>query len=174
MLGQLKQLEDRWQLRFTRRLHHAPEKVWRALVEPEHLEAWFPTTIEGGREPGARLTFTFRDDEAPQMNGEMIAYEPHSLLEFEWGGDVLRFELQPDEDGTLLTLYDSFEKLGKGARDAAGWHVKLDQLEHHLAGETPPPEETAWKAVHTEYVQMLGPEAATIGPPKEALDKTER
>jgi hypothetical protein len=108
------------------------------------------------------------------MNGEMIAYEPHSLLEFEWGGDVLRFELQPDEDGTLLTLYDSFEELGKGARDAAGWHVKLDQLEHHLAGVTPPPEETAWKAVHTEYVQMLGPEAATIGPPEEALDKTER
>jgi uncharacterized protein YndB with AHSA1/START domain len=173
MLGQLKQVEDRWQLRFTRKLHHAPDKVWRTLVEPEHLEAWFPTTIEGDRAEGAPLRFSFRKDEAPQMHGEMTTYEPYSLLEFNWGGDVLRFELEPDEGGTVLTLFHTFDELGKAARDAAGWHIKLDQLEHHLAGDEPPAEEGAWKAVHAKYVESLGPEAATIGAPKEFLDKTE-
>jgi len=34
-------------LRFVRWLPHPPGKVWRALTEPEHLAAWFPTTVEG-------------------------------------------------------------------------------------------------------------------------------
>jgi len=171
MLGQLKQLEDRWQLRFARELHHSPDKVWRALVEPEHLEAWFPTTMEGDRAAGAPLKFSFREHEAPPMDGEMITYQPPSVLEFKWGEDILRFELQPVEDGTLLTLYDTFDKLGRAARDAAGWHVCLDILELHLLGGDPPDQGRAWKDVHAQYVEALGPDAATIGPPEEFLDK---
>jgi uncharacterized protein YndB with AHSA1/START domain len=173
MLGQLKQLEDRWQLRFARELHHSPDKVWRALVEPEHLEAWFPTTMEGDRAAGAPLKFSFREHEAPPMDGEMITYQPPSVLEFKWGEDILRFELQPVEDGTLLTLYDTFDELGKAARDAAGWHVCLDLLEGHIKGEAPPADRGgAWKGVHARYVEILGPEAATMGPPREFLDKS--
>jgi uncharacterized protein YndB with AHSA1/START domain len=32
---------------------HAPEKVWRALTQPQHLQAWFPDNVEGDFEPGA-------------------------------------------------------------------------------------------------------------------------
>ena len=173
MLGQLTQLEGRWQLRFTRVLQHPPDKVWRALVEPEHLEAWFPTTVEGDRAEGAPLKFSFREDEAPPMQGGMITYQPHSVLEFKWGEDLLRFELQAVESGTLLTLSDTFDELGRAARDAAGWHVCLDLLEPHLFGEDPPADQgTAWKSVHAKYVEVLGPEAATIGPPEGFLDKS--
>lgn len=173
MLGQLTQLEGRWQLRFTRELQHPPDKVWRALVEPEHLEAWFPTTMEGDRAEGASLKFSFREVEAPPMQGEMITYEPSSLLEFKWGEDLLRFELQVVDGGTLLTLSDTFDELGRAARDAAGWHVCLDLLGRHLLGEDPPADQdTAWKSVHAQYVEVLGPEAATIGPPEAFLDKS--
>jgi Activator of Hsp90 ATPase homolog 1-like protein len=58
--GRLEELEEsggRWRLRFTRRLPHPPEKVWRALTEPEHLSAWFPTDIHGERASGAILRF---------------------------------------------------------------------------------------------------------------------
>lgn len=44
--GQLEQEDAGWRLRFARRLPHAPEKVWRALTEPEHLSVWFPTDID--------------------------------------------------------------------------------------------------------------------------------
>ena len=55
MHGELSQQEGRYQLRFERRLPHPPEKVWRALTEPHHLEAWFPAAIEGERAAGARV-----------------------------------------------------------------------------------------------------------------------
>ena len=58
-------------------------------------------------------------------------------------------------------------EVGKAARDAAGWHACLDILGHHLAGEKPPwsPVER-WDQVHAQYVERLGPEASTIGPPE--------
>jgi uncharacterized protein YndB with AHSA1/START domain len=166
MDGQLEQVGARWQLRFTRTLCHPPEKVWRALTDDAELEAWFPTTIEGERAAGAALTFRFREHEMPDMHGEMVACEPPRLLEFSWGGDLLRIELQPDGGGTLLTLTDTFDELGKAARDGAGWHVKLEELDHHLDGTRPPwSEGERWSEVHDGYVERFGPEAATIGPP---------
>ncbi len=46
-------------VRFVRQLAHPPQKVWRALTEAEHLDAWFPTTIEGEFAAGAPLLFRF-------------------------------------------------------------------------------------------------------------------
>lgn len=166
--GQLEQSDGSWRLRFIRSLPHPPEKVWRALTEPEHLEAWFPTTIEGELATGATLRFSHRNAPLPAMEGEMLAYEPHSVMEFRWGPDTLRFTLEPDGSGTKLTLVDTLEELGKAARDGAGWHACLDQLAYHLDGAEPPwtsPER--WEQVHGSYVEEFGPEAAAIGPPEE-------
>src|SRR5881275_271929 len=89
--GTRKQERDgRWQLRFERRLAHSQEKVWRAITEPEHLAAWFPSTIEGERAAGARLRFTFPDGVAEPIEGVMRAYDPMSLLELQWGPDIVR------------------------------------------------------------------------------------
>jgi uncharacterized protein YndB with AHSA1/START domain len=166
--GTLDQLDDgRWQLRFTRRLPHPQETVWRALTEPEHLGHWFPTSIEGDREPGAKLTFSFPEGKLPPMEGEMLAYEPPSLMELRWGPDILRLELRPIDEGTELTLLDTLDEHGKGARDGAGWHVCLDSLEAHLRGEADARDEMArWEEVHPHYVETFGPEASTIGPPE--------
>jgi uncharacterized protein YndB with AHSA1/START domain len=164
--GQLEEIDGSWRLRFTRVLPHPPEKVWRALTEPEHLEAWFPTTIEGDRSSGAALTFRHRNADLPAMDGEMTACEPPSLLEFTWGEDTLRFELAPHDSGTELTLTDTLAEHGKAARDGAGWHTCLDQLAYHLDGEEAPwSSEERWGQVHDSYVEDFGPEAATIGPP---------
>lgn len=166
--GELEQRDGEWRLRFTRRLPHPPEKVWRALTEPEQLEAWFPTTIEGELAAGAALRFAHREVPLPPLEGEMLVYEPPSLMEFRWGEDTLRFALEPDGDGTTLTLVDTLEELGKAARDGAGWHACLDQLGYHL-DDAPPPWDPAdrWRQVEHGYVERFGPEAATIGPPKE-------
>jgi uncharacterized protein YndB with AHSA1/START domain len=174
MLGELQDLDGRYQLRFRRTLAHPPEKVWRALTEPEHLRAWFPADIEGERAEGARLHFVFRNDEDEPGDGEMRVYDPPSVLEFSWGEELLRFELEPEGDGTgtVLTFVNTFDELGKAARDAAGWHACLDILGHELAGEKPPwsPVER-WEQVHAEYVERLGPEASTIGPPESVMEK---
>src|SRR3954452_8673750 len=97
--GQLEQVGGRWRVRFTRRLGHPPAKVWRALTEPEHLAAWFPTTIEGDRAEGAKLRFSFPNGEAPAFDGELLTYRPPELLEVTWGPDTLPLGRGPGGGG---------------------------------------------------------------------------
>lgn len=68
----------------------------------------------------------------------MITYDPPTVLEYSWGEETLRFELEPDEQGSVLTFVNTFDELGKASRDAAGWHACLDVLGYHLRGEEPP------------------------------------
>ena len=164
-LGTLTQDGDRWSLTFIRRLAHPREKVWRAVTDPEHLAAWFPQRIEGERRAGAPLRFLTSDDPADGFDGEMLVFDPPSALELAWGADRLRIDLRPDGEGTVLTLVDTFAELGKGARDAAGWHECLDRLGAALDGTTAPEWGERWRGVHPRYVERFGPEAASIGPP---------
>ena len=155
-------------LRYRRSLRQPPETVWRALTEDSHLAGWFPTTVEGDRSPGAPLRFSFRENEAPPFEGEMIVVDPPSVLELRWGDDVLRFELEPEGPGCVLTLTVTFPEYGKAARDAAGWHVCLAQLAYVADDEALPFTPTdRWRVVHREYVASLGPEASALGPPEQ-------
>jgi uncharacterized protein YndB with AHSA1/START domain len=171
MHGTLESAADRWRLRFTRHLTHAPDKVWRALTEAEHLEAWFPQRIVGEWTVGAPLRFV---SDYGDFDGEVLAFQPSSLIEFRWGTDTIRLELARDGEGSVLTLLDTFDEQGKAARDAAGWHVCLDALERALdgtKGHVSPGE--GWQAVHHTYVEQLGPQASTIGPPEIAQHKAQ-
>ncbi len=170
--GTLERIGDVSVLRYERRLAQSREKVWRALTEDAELAAWFPTTIEGERAPGAPLRFSFRQSEGPPFEGEMLAFVPLSLMELRWGDDVLRFELQADGSGCRLRLQVTFPEHGKAARDAAGWHVCLDHLVTPGDGTPSPQPSTLWKAVHRVYVQRLGPEASAVGPPPDPAAPT--
>ncbi|HWC39139.1 MAG TPA: SRPBCC family protein [Acidimicrobiales bacterium] len=162
MQGELLQTDDRVGLRFNRRLTHSPEKVWRAITEPEHLRSWFPGRIVGAWTVGSRLEF---QGEYPTMDGEVLAVEEGSLLEFRWGPDTLRFEIAPEDDGSTLTLTHTFDEVGKAARDAAGWHECLDRLSDHLDGRPLRTWGEGWSQAHARYVAAFGPEASSIGPP---------
>lgn len=168
MTGTLEQTADGWRLRFVRHLAHSPQTVWAALAEPDQRAAWFPDTMAGELTVGATLTFATSLESVPAFEGTVLAVEPPRLLEFTWGEDTLRFEITPTDGGCTLTLHDSIAELGQGARDGAGWHVCLDQLEASLAGTTPEwaPGER-WSQVHGDYVSAFGPAAATIGPPED-------
>ena len=67
--------------------------------------------------PGAPLTFDFPFPDAPQMTGEVIAFEPERVFALRWGDDVLRFELEPEGDATLLRLRVQIDERDKAARD---------------------------------------------------------
>ncbi len=60
----------------------------------------------------------------------------------------------------------TFPEHGKAARDAAGWHVCLEQLGFVCDGTDPPwPPPERWRVVHPYYVERLGPEASAVGRP---------
>ena len=165
--GWLDQVGGEWQLRFVRRLAHPREKVWLALTEPAHRDAWFPQRIEcdGPWQSGARLRFVGTSP-GGSFDGEVYVYDPPRALDLRWGTDRLRFDLAEADGGTVLTLVSTLGELGTAARTGAGWQVCLDTLGHALAGTAPPwTGEQRWRQLHPAYVSQFGPEAATIGPP---------
>jgi uncharacterized protein YndB with AHSA1/START domain len=146
MLGTLHFTDDgRIALRFERRFAHAPEKVWRAITETEHLHAWFPAIVEFDLTPGAKLLFDMTpaakarfaipDERDMTSEGEITTVDPPHLLEYTWGDEVLRWEITDDGDGGCrLVFTNTFDDRDGAAAMGAGWHAGLDVLEAHLDG----------------------------------------
>jgi uncharacterized protein YndB with AHSA1/START domain len=177
--GTLEVCDDgKYVLRFERRLAHPPEKVWRALTEPDQLRQWFPTDIEGERSLGAKLLFVFRDD-APRaedmpellehdpedLEGEFTEFDPPRLLAYTWGDEDLRWELEPTEQGCRLALTHTFDERSgiphpagprkKAARTASGWDVCLASLEALLDGGSRDDDRSGdqpWQPLYERYV----------------------
>lgn len=126
---------ERWTLVLVRELRHPPERVWQALTDPAHLSAWAP--FEADRDLGAAgpVTLSTVGVPAPQVSASTVKRaEVPRLLEYTWGGNDLRWELEPLGGGTRLTLWHDIDRRFV-AWGAAGWHVCLDVLDRRLAGE---------------------------------------
>ena len=84
-----------------------PAGVWRALTDPDVIEAWGGGPAEIRAEAGATFAFWGGD-----IYGTVMAAEPPHRLVQEWWGDdvewdeasVATFELRPEGEGTRLTL----------------------------------------------------------------------
>ena len=95
-------------------LHHPPEKVWRALTNPELLKEWLlPVVDRLQREPGA--AFTRKTQPYPGWDGTVncrfIEIEAHRKLSYAWTvpflDTVVTFTLTPTASGTRLSLVQS-------------------------------------------------------------------
>ena len=94
----------------------------------------------------------------------MLVFDPPEVLEFTWGADRLRIELQADGAGTLLTLTDAFDDLGRPR--ATGPAGPVPGAPGHRPRRRAAPAVGRYLArVHQRYVTHLGPDASTIGPP---------
>ena len=160
-LATLVEADGRWTLRFERSLDHPIDKVWRAVIEPDHRDTWFPQRIVGDLEAGAALRFV--DDPnipADGFEGRCLAVEPPRLLELQWGEDRLRIELEADGDRTRLVLLDTLAERRHAARTGAGWHLCLEGLHAEVDGSAAPPgtDEAIWNEVHGAYLEAVGGE----------------
>jgi uncharacterized protein YndB with AHSA1/START domain len=127
---------------FERRLRQPVDDVWRALADPIERAAWLgPGTLEP-RVGGRVAIHTGPDDRAelgPAMSGQVLAWDPPRVLEYEWtqpGVDVsvVRYELEPDGGGTVLRLTHRRSVVSGATGGRAGWHAYLDRLAAHLDG----------------------------------------
>ena len=154
---------DEWTLVLVRELHHSPAKVWQALTDPAQLREWAPFDADGSLATvGTVKLSTFG---APQVSETTVKRaEAPKLLEYDWGGGDVRWELQPLGTGTRLTLWASINR-GFIAWGAAGWHICFDVLDRFLAGEPigrmAGPELMkfeGWQRLSTEYAKQFGVE----------------
>jgi uncharacterized protein YndB with AHSA1/START domain len=125
-------------LSFELELPHPPEKIWRALTDPELLKEWLLPAFDLKLEPGAE--FRFKTQPMPGWDGSVncriIDVEPHRMLSYAWVvGDreietVVRFTLTPTSSGTRLSLtHSGFKPHQKGAWGGTryGWRLMLGE-----------------------------------------------
>jgi len=129
LTGDLITIDGRDALRFQRRLPHAPERVWRAVSDPDELGQWFVATVPWT--PAAGESFDVMGEPL-----RVTAVDPPRTLAWEWGEERYRFDLEADGDGaTLLTFTHVFvTTYGPGVQHAAGWETYFDRLDGLLAG----------------------------------------
>ena len=82
--------------------------MWRAVTTPEHLDQWFPSTVEIDLRPGGAMRFDGDTGDAGSVGVVEIVDAPRRLV-FTWETDRLTFELTPDRDGTTFILIHSFD-----------------------------------------------------------------
>lgn len=124
---------DDWTLVVARELRHAPEKVWTALTDPEHLREWAP--FDADRNLADVGPVSLATAGTPQVAVCAVTHaEAPRLLEFTWGGNRLRWELVRRDSGTRLTLWHHIDRRYI-AWGAAGWHICLDVLARLLDGD---------------------------------------
>jgi uncharacterized protein YndB with AHSA1/START domain len=159
----LSTVDGRAVLRMERRLAHPPEKVWRALTEPAHLNQWYPFQVTALElRAGGRIAFD--DGSGTTVEGKVTELDPPRVLAFTQdasavlereGDNHLRFELRPDGDGCLLIFTHTFDDRPHAAANAAGWDACFDALE--LVADGRPAEPPAsFVERHEAYVEAFG------------------
>jgi len=162
--AQVRKDGEKWTLILVRELRHAPEKVWQALTDPAHLREWAPFDADGnlGRD-GAMVKLTTVGAPKPMVSETRVTRaDAPKLLEYNWGGNEIRWELEASGGGTRLTLWHNIDR-GFIAMGAAGWHICLDVLDHLLDG-APIGRIVAgdamrldgWQRLNAEYAKQLG------------------
>src|SRR5690349_1026823 len=103
---------DTWTLVLIRMLRHSPEKVWTALTDPAQLREWAPFDADADLgTPGATVALTTVGAPAPNVTKTtIIRADAPTLLEYQWGGQELRWQLEPSGHGTKLTLWHNIDR----------------------------------------------------------------
>jgi uncharacterized protein YndB with AHSA1/START domain len=163
---------DKWTLILVRQLRHSPEKVWEAITDPAHLSEWAPFDADGNLDTlGAKVKLTTVAAPTPQISETTVMRaDAPEVLEYNWGGNNLRWELEAFDGGTRLTLWHNIDRrfISMGA---AGWHICFDVLDRLLSG-TPINRivggeaiKFGWQRLNTEYAEQFGVRAPNWTPP---------
>jgi len=154
---------DNWTLVLVRDMRHPREKVWQALTDPAQLREWAP--FDADRNLGAvGTTAKLTTVGAPALHvteTTVTRADAPELLEYNWGGFDMRWQLEAVGAGTRLTLWTNIDRryISMGA---AGWHVCFDVLDHLLEGDPigrivgpDAMKVNGWHRLHAEYTQQF-------------------
>jgi len=156
---------EKWTLILVRDLHHPPAKVWQALTDPTQLREWAPFDADRNLASVGPVKLSTVGTPTPQIPETRVTRaDAPRLLEFKWGGNDMRWQLEPLGDDTRLTLWHNIDR-GFISMGAAGWHICFDVLDRFLAAEPlgrivgGEAMKFDWPRLNTEYAKQFGLEA---------------
>ena len=149
----------------VRELRHPPMKVWQALTDPAQLCEWAPFDADRNLGTTGPVSLTTVGTAAPLTSVSTVTRaEAPRLLEYTWGGNDIRWELEPSANGTRLTLWHNIDRRFV-SMGAAGWHICLDVLDRLVAGRPMGrmvgPDAMkfgGWQRLNAEYARQFGVE----------------
>jgi uncharacterized protein YndB with AHSA1/START domain len=126
-----------------REIPHPPDKIWRALTQPQLIEEWL---MKNDFAPVVGHRFNLRGDWGGVLDCEVLAVEPSKTLSYTWNfahddaaynlQSVVTFTLTPTSTGTRLRMEQSgFRPDQKRALGGAkgGWQQFFARLEQVAA-----------------------------------------
>jgi uncharacterized protein YndB with AHSA1/START domain len=159
---------ETWRLLLVKDLRHPPEKVWRALTEPAHLCEWAPFDASGDLGNVGTVQLTWAGPPTP-IETRITRADSPTLLEYESGGNAMRWELEGRNGGTRLTLWAVIDRRFI-AMGAAGWHIAFDVLQRLLDGApigriagAAAMQFDGWQRLHADYARQFGVELPKWG-----------
>ena len=153
MIADIKEDIDGLLVKWERKTNQSVEAVWAMLTDNNKLGKWFEELRAGDLRKGGFMKFYIPDVMDEKLN--IMDFKPNSVLEFDWFGDVIRFELYPEDDGCTLILLEKVKTITEQTKkDLAGWHVCLDVIIALLDGKTFQRDD-AWKDWHEKYTEKL-------------------
>ena len=168
--AEVREAGDTWTLVLVRELRHPPTKVWQALTDPAQLREWAPFDADRNLGATGPVTLSTVATPAPHVSQSSVRRaEAPRVLEYSWGGNDIRWELEPLPNGTRLTLWHNigrrFVSMG-----AAGWHICFDVLDRFLQGHpigrivAGQAMNFGWRRLNAEYARQFGVEVTNPDP----------
>jgi uncharacterized protein YndB with AHSA1/START domain len=157
---------ENWTLILVREPHHPPERVWQALTDPAHLSEWAPFEANGSLGTLGTNGEAHHGGKAHAAGFQtrVTRADPPKILEYNWGGNNLRWELEAFGGGTRLTLWTNIDRRFIFNR-CRGWHICFDVLDHlfngtpigHIVGGEAV-KFGGWHRLNAEYAKQFGVE----------------
>jgi hypothetical protein len=115
------------------------------------LRGWAPFDADHSlAEAGVAVKLTTVGAPGPHVTETKVTRaDAPRVLEYNWGGGDIRWNLEPSGTGTRLTLWANIDRRYI-AMGAAGWHLSIDVMDHMLSGDP--------------IGRIVGPEAMKFGP----------
>src|SRR5689334_5994392 len=137
-------------LTLKRRIKAAPEKVYAAWTQPEHMTRWWGVRGHANKpiaEADLKVGGRFRvqswgeNGEHHSVSGVYREVVPNRRLVFSWAWQStpereskVSIDLRPDGDGTMLTLtHEQFADQKACDDHRVGWTMALDNLDRLFA-----------------------------------------
>src|SRR5438876_8782355 len=170
--AQVRKDGEKWTLILVRELRHPPEKVWQALTDPSQLREWAPFDADGSLGTvGTRVKLTTVGAPTPHVTETTVTRaDAPKVLEYNWGGFDMRWQLEAVGGGTRLTLWTNIDRRFI-AMGAAGWHICFDVLDRLLGGNPigriVGPDAMkfgGWQRLNAEYAKQFSAETPNSSP----------
>lgn len=127
-------------VRFTRYYRASPAEVWAALTDADSVARWLAPVRNLDLFPGSSIEL--EADSGVALGATVRVVEIERLLVIDWATpgeepSVVRFELRPDGEGTVLALDHRLIDARVGMRAMSRWKTHLTRLDALLGeGET--------------------------------------